>query len=1070
MAGDNDLSVTLSLIDELSKPLGNIASELTSFGKTAQDASGLASSALTALGSAAVIGAAVEGVRELSKAGIELQGSLHDLSVSIKAIGQDYETWKDQLTETVDALRKSTQFDDSDIRRGLTDLIQFTGDLTVSERALASVADLAAARHTSFAQAADVLARGIEGVGRGLRQYGIILDAHEQQMLKIMDETQRLDYLQGKIEAHFGGAAAAALETFDGQWAHLKNTLHDFLEEIGLPLAQFFTNALGGLNAMIDKIGQLAPSISNIGERWGFLGGGLSLQGLNANRFGGYGASGSWDQQAPPQAAAALAMMQAELAFGQLHPDTWKSQLDKLVDSINEVEKNWQDAKAAGMSFDAFVQLNAAHLQKLSEEASMGGIQVDSLATSLMRAGDALRALPQKSSLSDILGSKQFAGTWPGMLMTAVGPVNMDTGQLDPKAAKANQQAIDDFEKQAEAANERLNAEWEQSQLRVAKLVQSFYEQNVIQPFADAFADLATTGGKNLGQIFSAELAKGAKDAGANIMDALKNITIPQITQGPDGSYFYRGTQYSGPGAQGNAQAAQNQDSQSYNNLVGGAFMLAGFGSQVGQMSPLAGAVSGYSIGSTIGPGIAALLGGTLSSLAGGLIGAFIGALIAAIGEQGPKIEDYARPLIKNGVAGLTDMAGDILTDPTQQKMWLNKIQASWDGFTNGYVSILLHAPAAVRDSVLPQVASILKQISSGQFTQNGMTFPMFSVNGDTATTPQQWQGWMQGWVDQTLPSSIMEAFKPPLQKMFTGMGLTVDKFDEIWTKAEGMDPKAALQFLTDYANVVGTMQDLLKKIAQPVNVGGTTGLYADMLATNTQSFAQTLATTDKQIIDLGKNVGLLTGQAQIDAAKQLNTLIQQRYDAEKQMVQQIINLIVGARQTLASDVFGLQLAGKSPQAQYALYASHLGSLETQLGSAKNADQANSIYQQIRSTILSMAGLFPNDATINTWAQSELTHEESIFEGILNRFGTQIDTVNQAFQNQMQPVIDLFTTTTQAFSVDLSSAADSTAALATANASATASVISFRDALDSATGVLNASGFVQSTRQRRQAA
>lgn len=1094
---DENLSVLISLVDEISKPLGNIATELQSFGKTAQEAGSVASGALSLLGTAAVAGVAIEGLREIAKAGIEAQGSLHDLSVSIKSTGQDVERWRGQLLDTVSALRESTQFDDTDIRRGLTSLIQFTGNLEVAERALASAADLAAARHTSLAQASEALARGLEGVGRGLRSYGIILTEHEQQMLKVMDETQRLDFLQGKIEQHFGGAATAALETFDGQWAHLKSTLHEFLETAGGPLAEWATNFLSFLNSAADGLKTVAGYMGTVGERLGYMSkdsGVGSLAGFGANRFGGYGASGSWTLDIPPEARAALAMMQAEIAQGIAHPaEKWKSQLDKLADAINDIEKNWQHAKAAGMSFDAFVLNNAEHLQKLAQAAGNGGVSIDGLAKSLFRAADALRQIPQKTSLEDLLNAKAFQGTFPGALMTLVGPVSLDTGQLDPRAARANQQALDDFEKQAINTNQQIENERLQQEIRNAKLIAAFYEQNVIQPFADAFADLALTGGKNLGKIFTAELGKGAKDAGAALLEALRGGAGGEITpnavMGQSGYFVGAGYNYNGQtyGSFAEAYTARNQQNLQFAQYGSAAMQLAGFGYQAAQgMSPIQGALSGLSVGSSIGTAIGGTVGGLSAGAFGGLIGVFVGALVAALTEAMPQIQTYARPVIKNGVAGLVDLAGDILSDPATQREWIGKVQHAWDQFTNGYVQIALNAPEAIRQSVLPQIAQVLQHITTGQFiggiaplSPGGLTFPgefgtgyngPSGAGGGGYLNAQQWTNAMQGWINQSLPQSIMEQFRPALASMFEGMGLTVDKFNEIWKRAENMDPQAALQYLTDYADVVGTMQDLLRKIAQPINVGGGGGLYADVLKQSSESYAQQLADTDKKIHELAQGIQLLTGQAQIDAAKQLNQLIQQRYDQERQMVQQIVNMIESARQTLASDIFGLQLQGKSPQQQYALYATHLTELEGSLGTATTADQASRIYQQIRSTILSMAGLFPGDQSINAWAQQELSQEFGVFQDAMDRFGQTIDQVNTQFQNQMQPVVDLFTSTTQDFSVDLSAASTSVGEMDSAAKSAAVSLRELADAANAFTSTLQSSGFVQSTRTRRQAA
>ena len=1071
MAADEQLSVLISLVDEISKPLGEISEKVRSFATGVGEASGTASTALAAVGSAAAIGVAIEGVKKLAEAGIEAQTSIADLGIAVRAVGKDFDQWKGQIESTVKGIREATQFNDDDIRRGLTNLIQLTGDVEQSERALAAAADMASARHTTLAAAAEALGRGLEGVGRGLRAYNIILTEHEQKMLKVMDVTDRLDYLNGRIESAYGGAATN-LDTVAKQWDHLKSSVQEFMETAGRPVADWLTHFLAGMNAWIDDFGKIGTYLDTVGQRLGYMSkdtGIGSLAGFGRNASGGYGASGSWNLDVPPDAAAALAMMHAELA--SMKPDEWKSELDKLIESLNEVEKNWKDAQEAGMSFDAFVQVNASHLQELAQKAGMGGVNIDALQQSILRAADALRQIPQKTSLDELLKSKAFEGTWPGHQMSLFGAIDSATGELTPQAQKALDASFEHGMALIDAENEQIAQKWLQAQLKVAHQVGEYYQQNVIAPFADAFADLAMTGGQNLGQVFSQVLANGAKQAGANLLDAIRGVATgggPITTSG--GYFYYGGRQYS---TQADAQIAQNQNNSQFNAYANAAYSLAGFSYQASQgMTPIQGAMSGASAGLAVGGAIGGAEAGSMAGPIGALIGAFVGALIAALTESMPTITTYAVPVISNGVGKLVDMAGEILTDPAQQSAWIHKINDTFDQFRNGYAEIFLSLPEDLKANVLPLLSKSLHDLATNGLHTVAFPSPYADPRNpsDKFINAQDWESAMNTWINTSMPTAMMESFKPALDQMFTSIGLTQDKFNEIWAKAEGMDPRIALQYLSDYASVVGTLHDLMTKIAQPVNVSGGGGLYSDLATRGNRSYADQLRDTDKQILSLGQNLQFLTGQSQIEAAKQLNQLIQQRYDQEKQMVQEIVNMVKGARETLASDIFGLQLQGKTPQQQYALYQTHLTQLEGQLDRAPNAQAANQIYQQIRSTILSMAGLFPNSAAINTWAQNELSTVFNDFSDIMNRFGQQIDAANNDFQNSMQPIIDTMTTTVNQFGIDMTNASTSASAVDAAFTSAATSVLSFRDAIDSVTSVLNASGYVTATRTRRQAA
>jgi hypothetical protein len=157
-----------------------------------------------------------QAIAEASQAEI----SIEKLRMSLDNLGLDADKLVPHLDGAIDKLAALGHFDNDDVREGLAQLITISGDVAGSYERLGLVVDLAAAKHMSVADAADVVGRAMTGQTRALRQFGITTK----------DSTVGLDLLTAKLR----GAAELNAGTFEGSVRRLRVAFGNALEMLGM--------------------------------------------------------------------------------------------------------------------------------------------------------------------------------------------------------------------------------------------------------------------------------------------------------------------------------------------------------------------------------------------------------------------------------------------------------------------------------------------------------------------------------------------------------------------------------------------------------------------------------------------------------------------------------------------------------------------------------------------------------------------------------------------------------------------------------------------------------------------
>ena len=134
-----------------------------------------------------------------------------------------------------------TTFTDSEMRPALEALVRSTGDIASAQQLLAVAQDLAVGTGQPLVATAEALARAQQGNLRGLQALSPALRDN-------IKDGESFDNILKELTATFGGQAAAAAGTLQGQMTILRNRFGEVAESIGtalLPAIQFAADLLG---------------------------------------------------------------------------------------------------------------------------------------------------------------------------------------------------------------------------------------------------------------------------------------------------------------------------------------------------------------------------------------------------------------------------------------------------------------------------------------------------------------------------------------------------------------------------------------------------------------------------------------------------------------------------------------------------------------------------------------------------------------------------------------------------------------------------------------------------------
>lgn len=247
MADNRVLQWILKAKDEASAVLTNAERNATGF-------AGKIGTAFKALGAAMAALALGKFFKDSIAEAAQAEKGMARLGQAVSNAGGNFQALSPTLTRAIDGVRRLTTYSGGDLTDALTNMVTITGDVAGSTENLGLAADLAAARNIELSQAADVVAKAMNGNVTALNKLGIAGK----------DSTTAIANLRDAV----GGFAQTDAQTFSGQLTKLNNGWKDFQEAVGLAILG--TGQAGGaLGGLTDILADVADWVEANSEQIG---------------------------------------------------------------------------------------------------------------------------------------------------------------------------------------------------------------------------------------------------------------------------------------------------------------------------------------------------------------------------------------------------------------------------------------------------------------------------------------------------------------------------------------------------------------------------------------------------------------------------------------------------------------------------------------------------------------------------------------------------------------------------------------------------------------------------------
>jgi hypothetical protein len=496
-------------------------------------------------------------------------------------------------------------------------------------------------------------------------------------------------------------------------------------------------------------------------------------------------------------------------------------------------------------------------------------------------------------------------------------------------------------------------------------------------------ADIAQTGGRNLGEIagqaFGAMVAKASGSAVDALFKGAAALFGQNITETADGKFLVAG------------------DSKRYDTLTdaaasskGGRLLGAGIAAaQIG--------ITGYDAGKLPGGRTSATLGGAMAGAGAGatygsalgphgiLVGAALGAIVGAIGgilgeKSAQKDYKFGIPGIVGGQATFSNAKN---MQPAEIQEAIAATQATFDTFRNGLVKVLMAFP----DALMPPLQDIV-----GQFQSRASSHYLDNL---------------KKWLTQTLPRELMDQVEGSLTDVFTGAGMTVEGVKKLLAEVKTMDPKQGLQYLTDLAQGIAAWNRAKQGFADASGVvyddpmGGRLGLQAGryqfrdgrVTSSGESDFSGQVASTAANLFATAREVVNLTGPDKVAAFHELGAGVEGLTRSLQDFLQSVGEAIRNVRATIADARLGKQLErAPDDEARKKILYGEFQNVQSQIQNAAAAGLSPAEVTQLTSRgvdLLNQIYALDPTAEIYAWWQRNLDGLEAISTNALQLIAQQ---------------------------------------------------------------------------------
>lgn len=259
-------------IARLQQDMAKAQGQITTFAKSTERA-------FSSLGTMVASAGITVGVQSMVQAFMDAERATMKMAVAMRNQGDYSRRALEDLKDFAAQMQRTTAAEDDATLAVMANLKTYGMTNEELKRSTKAVLDLAAAKQdegVTTERASEVIGRAYLGQTTALKRLGIVIGDN-------IPQGEKFNTVMSQIEQRFGGAAAAELETYSGQWKKIKNDFNDVAEVVGIGLLKGLEGAMFGFSMVSVAFYRTLEAVSSgIGWFYEQIGKGASLVGLNS--------------------------------------------------------------------------------------------------------------------------------------------------------------------------------------------------------------------------------------------------------------------------------------------------------------------------------------------------------------------------------------------------------------------------------------------------------------------------------------------------------------------------------------------------------------------------------------------------------------------------------------------------------------------------------------------------------------------------------------------------------------------------------------------------------------------
>ncbi len=235
-----------SLLIDIGANIARLQQDVAQAQKSIQGFAKSTESAFKSLGTIAAMGGLTLGMGQAVTAFMDAERASMKMAVAMKNQGDYTKAAMADMQEYAAMIQRTTASEDDAVLSVMANLKTYGMMNDEVKRSTQAVLDLTAAKQAegmTIERASELIGKAYMGETTALKRVGIVIDEN-------IPKTEAYAKVMEQIQGRFGGAAAAELETYAGQWKQIKNQFGDVAEVLGLTLLKSIEAVAVGSNLM----------------------------------------------------------------------------------------------------------------------------------------------------------------------------------------------------------------------------------------------------------------------------------------------------------------------------------------------------------------------------------------------------------------------------------------------------------------------------------------------------------------------------------------------------------------------------------------------------------------------------------------------------------------------------------------------------------------------------------------------------------------------------------------------------------------------------------------------------